>query len=224
MNGYTTGMSAPAPPPDPRLVQDSGQLQFERAEFTEGSSGPVCCTCKQPATPEYHQCNGRIFCVNCRHQIEASIQQMRDQGNLPGAFLFGLGAAALGAAIFYAVSAITGYEFGLIAVVVGWLVGKAVRKGSRTAGGLQFQILAMLLTYISIVSTYVPGIARALAHGAPLTAGDFVAAMPLAFASPVLAGFQNIFGLIIIAIGLWEAWKFNRRVEVTFTGPFAAAQ
>ena len=28
-------------------------------------------------------------------------------------------------------------------------------------------------------------------------------------------------GAIILGIGLWEAWKFNRRVEVKFTGPFA---
>ncbi len=40
--------------------------------------------------------------------------------------------------------------------------------------------------------------------------------------APVMGGFQNVLGIIIIGIALWQAWKMNRRVEVTFTGPFAA--
>jgi Sec-independent protein secretion pathway component TatC len=43
----------------------------------------------------------------------------------------------------------------------------------------------------------------------------------LAFASPFLAGFENIMGLIIIAIALYEAWKLNKRVPVS--GPFRMA-
>ena len=30
-------------------------------------------------------------------------------------------------------------------------------------------------------------------------------------------------GLIIIGIGLYEAWKFNRKGQVTITGPHAIA-
>ncbi len=73
------------------------------------------------------------------------------------AALFGLGAAVLGSVIFYGVTALTGYELGLIGVLVGYLVGKAVRKGSGSTGGLQYQVLAIVLTYISIASTYVLG-------------------------------------------------------------------
>lgn len=43
----------------------------------------------------------------------------------------------------------------------------------------------------------------------------------LALVSPFLAGFQNIMGLIIIAIALYEAWKLNKRVIIT--GPFRLA-
>jgi hypothetical protein len=46
-------------------------------------------------------------------------------------------------------------------------------------------------------------------------------AFGLALVSPFLAGFQNIMGLIIIAIALYEAWKLNKRVIVT--GPFRLA-
>jgi hypothetical protein len=40
------------------------------------------------------------------------------------------------------------------------------------------------------------------------------------YALPFLAGFQNILGLIIIAIGLYEAWKLNQRAKLTVAGPF----
>ncbi len=197
-------------------------MQFERAEYAAGNTGPACSTCERPATPEYHQLNGRVYCGACRAQIEQSIQNMHGSGNLPRAFLYGLGAAILGSIIFYAVSALSGYEFGLIAVAVGWLVGKAVRKGSGALGGWRYQALAMALTYLSIVSTYAPPIVRGLAErGHAVTAASYPTIVLLAAASPFLGGFGNILGMVIIGIGLWEAWKFNRRVDVRFSGPFA---
>jgi hypothetical protein len=38
-------------------------------------------------------------------------------------------------------------------------------------------------------------------------------------AMPFLAGAQNLVGLIIIGIGLYEAWKLNRRVSMAISGP-----
>ena len=65
-------------------------------------------------------------------------------------------AAALGAGIYYAVLALTGYEFGLLAILVGFMVGVAVNWGSYARGGWMYQALAVVLTYGAIVSTYVP--------------------------------------------------------------------
>jgi hypothetical protein len=41
--------------------------------------------------------------------------------------------------------------------------------------------------------------------------------------SPFLGGFQNVIGWLIIGIALWEAWKANRRVALSITGPFTIA-
>lgn len=41
-------------------------------------------------------------------------------------------------------------------------------------------------------------------------------------ALPFLQGFQNIIGLAIIAFGLYQAWKLNRRVRLVISGPFRA--
>jgi hypothetical protein len=40
----------------------------------------------------------------------------------------------------------------------------------------------------------------------------------LAFAAPFLGGTRNVMGILIIGIGLYEAWKINRRVPLS--GPF----
>ncbi|MGH9308137.1 MAG: hypothetical protein ACRD1U_02100, partial [Vicinamibacterales bacterium] len=167
---------------------------------------------------------------------------------------------ALGTVLYYGVLALTGYEFGLIAIVVGYAVGLAVRWGSRGRGGWAYQGLAMALTYLSIVSAYVPSIVEAIrsqnaaqTSSAPANAGAVAsvpAAAPLASASaeqgsdarpgigaaimalliliafacaaPFLAGIQNAIGLIIIGIGLYEAWKLNRPVSFEITGPHPA--
>ena len=38
--------------------------------------------------------------------------------------------------------------------------------------------------------------------------------------SPFLGGFSNVIGLLIIAIGLFEAWKQTRPAPFTTSGPF----
>jgi len=48
----------------------------------------------------------------------------------------------------------------------------------------------------------------------------YVVAFVVSYALPFLAGFQNIIGILIIAFGLWEAWKFNKRVDAAITGPY----
>ena len=50
------------------------------------------------------------------------------------ALLLGLGAAILGAAVFFLVRWITGYELGLISIVVGIGIGVAVRTGAKVTG------------------------------------------------------------------------------------------
>lgn len=198
-------------------MPDSGDLQFERAEYSGGGSAPACCTCKQPATPRHYQFRGRIYCENCQAQITSSLAILHQSGGMGQAFLFGLGAAVVGAAIYYGVAAATGYEIGLIGVLVGYLVGKAVRKGSGSAGGRNYQILAVVLTYLSIASTYALRIAHEVPAAASTAGLVFFTAV-----GPFLGGFQSVLGLAIIGFAMWQAWKMNQRVEVKFAGPFTS--
>ena len=227
------------------------ELQFESAEFTTPEAS-ACGLCGATIHDAYYQVNEAVACEKCRFDVETR----RASGSAPGRFLkaalLGTLAGALGAALYYGVRALTGYEFGLIAVVVGFMVGGAVKAGSAQRGGWPYQVLAMFLTYASIVSTYVPYIpdglrsaetvetARAESASTPVAAAadgkpaapaaSGVAALPtpillaigfvLSFAAPFLMGLENIIGLVIIGIGLYEAWKINKKVSLEISGPF----
>jgi hypothetical protein len=82
------------------------------------------------------------------------------QGRRPSVMLrgaaFGLGAAVIGAILYYAVIAITGLEIGLVAIVIGFMVGSAVRRGTRGVGGRRHQVLAVGLTYFAVGLAYAP--------------------------------------------------------------------
>jgi hypothetical protein len=93
-------------------------------------------------------------------------------------------------------------------------VGKAVRIGARSRGGRRLQWLALGLTYLAMVLTYVPFVLKGSA------AADLGALLLLAVAAPILEGIDHGLTLIMIAIALGQAWRTNRRVETNLTGPF----
>jgi hypothetical protein len=150
-------VSDPAPGP-------SGDLQFDRVEPAEGQpvSPTACAACQKPLVSFYYQVNGRAACERCKAQVQYDEASGSAVGNLVRASVFGLLAALAGGAIWYAVRATTGYEVGLIAVVVGIMVGGAVRAGCRRRGGVVYQLLAVALTYFGICVQYVPDIVKAI--------------------------------------------------------------
>ena len=143
--------------PDGNTSPNNEPLQFDVAESSTSSDAPhhaQCHGCGQPIRDTYYEVNGSIVCASCRIGLERP-QGTRSRRALKAA-LFGTLAAIGGSLLYFAVAALTGREFLLVALAVGFLVGAAVRKGSGGRGGWAYQTLAMALTYLAIVSTYVP--------------------------------------------------------------------
>jgi hypothetical protein len=90
----------------------------------------------------------------CAERIQSG-QQKPPAISLATAILYGAGAALAGCIIYAAVAVLLNIEIGIVAIAVGYMVGKAVRAGSRGLGGRPQQILAVLLTYFSITTSYV---------------------------------------------------------------------
>jgi len=141
----------------------SSSLQFDHADFAQTKSRTVTCSvCKQAIQDSYYQINRLVACNPCKEKIEVSGAGRLTLKGFGKSMLFGMAAAIAGAVIWYGVREVTGYELGLIGIVVGLMVGVAVKRGSRGWGGWQYQALAMLLTYFAIAGTYVPPLLKAM--------------------------------------------------------------
>jgi hypothetical protein len=246
-------------------------LQLDRAEFNDqGEQQRRCAVCGQPLAGSYYEINGKICCAACHERLTAAFEKRPGPAGFLRAAGAGLGAAVAGAGIYFAVRAATGLEIGLISILVGFMVGKAVHWGSGGRGGGLYQVLAVFLTYLAIVSTYVPMIyaayrkaydekaagataslgganvqpesgrpasAPAPAEGRrspqalpkprsfPRAVGLVVALILMVLFAAVIpfTGAVGILGWIIIAVGLFEAWKLNQRPRLSVSGPHALA-
>lgn len=199
-------------------------LDFDRADFGRGSANLACRSCQTPLTEIYHEANGNPVCTGCRERMEAALGGRN--GSFTQAFLYGLGAAAVGCGIFMAVWALLHSRWGLVSIVVGALVGKAVRKGAGGAGGRSYQIVAVVLTYVAITLSYLPLLLPHIRLPASATGSILVilTAVGLSLVFPFLILAQSasgILSLIVLGIGLWEAWKLTKAgPSVVFTGPY----
>jgi hypothetical protein len=194
------------------------EIGFDSVEVTPASV-PSCGRCSRKIAFEYYETGGAIICPECRAALAAEAVAGSATGRLSRALFFGLGGAVAGATLYYAILAITGYEIGLVAIAVGWLVGRAVQLGSRHRGGRVYQALAVVLTYLAIVSTYLPFIfQRPVDIPSAAAAG---ALLVFAITAPFLAGLENVIGLLIIGFALWQAWRMNASAPLVVTGPYA---
>ena len=203
-------------------MADEG-LQFDRTERAEPTATALCGYCNQPLDGTYYQINGRAACERCHAQLMASLQKHSPAVSFVVAVVFGTVAAGLGSLLWYGVRRLFhNLELGLIALVVGFAVGFAVHKGSNNRGGPLYQVLAVVLTYLGIAAQYVPDLLQQMraAPGLPTGVTGFLFACVIALASPFLAGFRNVLGILIIGFALYEAWRLNRRVPLAVTGPF----
>jgi len=149
---------------------DQDEIQFEQAEFLAETSAVQehvtrCNACAAAIPDVYFEAGGKIVCAPCRDKIEAMFHQGQRLGRLFKAIVFGTIAAALGATLYYAIMRITGLNIGLVAVVVGLMVGGAVKAGSGNRGGRFYQLLAVFLTYSAIAAMYIPDMLEALRKG-----------------------------------------------------------
>jgi len=127
--------------------------QFATAEYA--GSGDRCESCKLPIAGNYYRVNGSKACENCALRLKSQIP-VDSHSAFVRALLFGAGAAVLGLIGYAAFGIITGIRIGYVAIAVGWLIGKAMHKGSNGARGRRYQIAAAALTYAAVSMAFIP--------------------------------------------------------------------
>jgi predicted lipid-binding transport protein (Tim44 family) len=127
--------------------------QFATAEYA--GSGDVCKSCSQAISGTYFRINGSLACDRCTTQLQTQLPR-DSHAAFVRALTFGIGAAILGLIGYAAFTIITGIMIGYISLAVGWLIGKAMRTGSRGVGGRRYQIAAALFTYAAVSMAAIP--------------------------------------------------------------------
>lgn len=142
-----------------------------------------------------------------------------DSGQFLQAVLYGAVAALLGCILYAAFTIATGWQFGIVAALVGYMVGWAVLQATGGVGGQNCQILAVVLTYFSVSMASVPAILWYWSsHGVPLTPASVAILVKYGLASPFLR-LQHNFGrglisLIILFYGARTAWRMTAAKRV----------
>ena len=232
---------------------DDEALQFDRVTAGAGAApadkvAVVCAACRKSIDTEYFHVNGNCVCSRCRSLAESVAETPRTMAPFLTAGAYGLGAGIAGAVVYYLVMAIAPLEIGIVAVLIGYMVGYAIRKAIGGRGGLRFQVLAVCLTYGSIALAYAPiaiegavhasnsaktassaGAADADAASAEDPSGGklllgvvalagFVAVLPVLVVVGSLP--SGLISALIIFIGMRQAWRMTGTPRFEIRGPF----
>ena len=206
-----------------QLGSSPDDLNFDRAipasgtASTTGATAVQCAVCHRTITASYHTVNGTPSCESCRTILAAIGAPVREPFLIAKALVLGFGAALVGAVIYWAVIRFFRLEIGIVAVLNGWMVGKALRVGSGGRGGRVLQVAAALLTYLSVGMAYVP---LALQAGATLGLATLLSAalLPVYVILGSLPG--GLISALIIGFGMVQAWQLTGTPALDIQGPF----
>jgi uncharacterized protein (DUF983 family) len=136
--------------------------QFATAEYAHIPGTERCRICSSSIFNDYYRVNNQMACAKCAGEAREGQPSDSHAAFLRGLVL-GVGAAVLGLILYATFTIATDFYLGFIALGVGWLVAKAMLKGSNGIGGRRYQIAAVLLTYGAISVAAIPiGIAGAI--------------------------------------------------------------
>lgn len=185
-----------------------GPIDFGRASFDGGAGGALFCAfCNNAVDAEYYSMQGRTVCHRCKGRFGA-----RGPGSAWKALAFGTIAGVAGAAAYRAITALTGYNLALVTIVVGVMVGKAVRIGAGNDRSALYRVTAIGLSWLAMGTVYVP-----------LDEVGVIGLIVFSAIAPVLLlKDAQVLAVLIFAFGVWEAWKLSAPPESKIEGPFPA--
>jgi predicted lipid-binding transport protein (Tim44 family) len=143
---------------DENLIKSTPQ--FKTAEYADKPGIDRCQSCGQLLPGDYFRVNGALACSACAEKAKLQVPQDSRQNFMRG-LMFGAGGALLGLILYSTFAIVTGWVIGYVSLAVGYIVGKAMLKGSRGIGGRRYQIAAAALTYAAVSVSAIPiGIAQ----------------------------------------------------------------
>ncbi len=196
--------------------------KLAKAKHAIPSETQSCSLCGNPISGEFYRVNGQLACANCAAAVRAG-KYIDSHAAFSQGLLFGIGAALLGLILYATFTIVTHLYLGYVSLAVGWMVGKAMIKGSNGVGGRRYQIAAVLLTYAAISLAAIPIRIAIIAPASDIDWGSEVGRLAFwGIASPLLdlqMGLPGFVGLVILCVGLRIAWKLTVARRLVVDGP-----
>lgn len=190
---------------------------------TEGTAPePVCAQCGTTLAEgqDRETTDDGVFCRPCFNNLTEQIRQVvAAQGtdiNYINALVGGLIGAAIGVVVWWGFTVVTEIAFGLVAIVIGFTVGKGIVLMTGGKRHLNLQIMAVAISALSFVYASYLVTRSFIIQGYAETGEEIV--LPLlpspALLYEIVALSFGIFDLVFLAIVLFQAWKMPAPIEL----------
>ncbi len=183
---------------------------------------PTCSRCQKSLAPEDRVwADDRIFCRSCyetlKQQLGQIVEEMSTDINYPLALTGAVLGGALGALIWWGFTVLTRISFGLVAVVIGYLVaqGSLRLSGFKRSQGLQVASTAIAVASF-VVATYLVNatfVNRALEKAGRDYRVPFFTTN-LGLIGRVLSVGFGFMDVVFLGIVVWETWKMTAPFEL----------
>ena len=195
---------------------------MSQAEGPPTPPAVVCgeCGTKLEENDDREVTDNGTFCRPCYNNLTAQLQQIvaaqSQDINYPMAAVGSLGGAAIGVVAWWGFTVVTEIAFGLVAVVIGFAVGKGtvMLAGNKRAGGLQ----AMSIVVSVVAFFYASYLVNRTFIQQAFEEEGMEGVLPLLpppdlFVEVVKAGFHPI-DLVFLAIVVYQAWKIPAPIKL----------
>ena len=126
------------------------------------------------------------------------------------ATLAGLGGAVAGAALWAAVTVLTNYELGIMAIAVGFMVGRAIIFVAKSGNATLGVIGAMCALLGCILGNLLSAVGFA-AQAMNMSYFDVLLRLDVDIATRMMTASFSAMDLLFYAIGIYEGYRFSSR-------------
>ncbi|MGH0033130.1 MAG: hypothetical protein ACQGVC_25345 [Myxococcota bacterium] len=143
-------------------------------------------------------------------QVEHLRQKLLAEQNLPLGAAAGIVASLLGAAVWAAITVVTGYQIGFMAIGVGFLVGLAVRLAGRGLS-VVFGVVGGVLALLGCAAGNLLAVTALVAQHEEMAFFDVVLRLDPTLAFELMKSFASPMDALFYAIAGYEGYQLSFR-------------
>ena len=173
----------------------------------------VCMQCEQELNEndDRETTDKGVLCRNCYDSLAAQVKSLIEQQgqdiNYPMAIIGAVIGGIVGAVIWWGFTVLTGWEFGLVAIVIGFTVAKGILVLAGGKRSVELQILAVIVSALSyFYANYLVSRTWVLKEY-PQMAENMGLIPDISMFIEVTKLTFGMFTFIFLAIVVWQAWQ-----------------